>query len=27
MGIDPGSLTFGQCVADLDQSLWDDDDR
>jgi len=26
MGIDPGSLTFGQCVADLDQSLGDDDD-
>jgi hypothetical protein len=26
-GIDPGSLTFGQCVADLDHSLLDDDDR
>ena len=25
VGIDPGSLAFGQCVGDLDQSLRDDD--
>jgi hypothetical protein len=25
LGIDPGSLAFGQCVGDLDQSLRDDD--
>ena len=26
VGIDPGSLAFGQCVGDLDHSLRDDDD-
>jgi hypothetical protein len=24
VGIDPGSTAFGQCVANLGQSLWDD---
>jgi hypothetical protein len=27
VGIDPGSRAFGQCVGDLDQSLWDYDRR
>jgi hypothetical protein len=27
VGIDPGSPAFGQCVGDLDQSLWHDDAR
>jgi hypothetical protein len=24
VGIDPGSAGYGQCVADLDESLWDE---